>query len=76
MVEKPIIVQRKVVDFSCYQQVRAVGKAPAISGRICRHCGAPLLDGENEDECSSALNTGVNASAVLLRKKRRRSYLD
>ena len=27
-----------------------------MSARICRHCGAALLEGESEDECSSALN--------------------
>ena len=29
---------------------------PAISLRTCRHCGAVLLEGEREDECSGAFN--------------------
>ena len=78
MIEKLITSRRNVIDFARYQQDRAVGKAQAISARVCRHCGAALSDGENEDECSSALNTraafvrrtaevlrGVNAVVVI-----------
>jgi hypothetical protein len=54
MVEKVITSPRNVVDFASYQ--RAVGKAPAISARLCRYCGAALSEGEREDECSSAFN--------------------
>ena len=58
MVEKLITSPRNVVDFARYQQGRnAAGKALAIAARICRHCGATLSEGENEDECSSTLNT-------------------
>ncbi len=57
MVEKVITSPPNVVDFARYQQGRsAAGKAPAMSARICRHCGAALLEGEREDECSSTLN--------------------
>ncbi len=57
MVEKVITSFRNVVDFARYQQDRsAAGRALAISARACRHCGAALLDGESEDECSSAFN--------------------
>ena len=56
MVEKAITSPGNVIDLARYQRGRAVGKAPAIAVLICRHCGAALLDGENEDECSSALN--------------------
>ena len=57
MVEKLITSPRNVVDFARYQADRsAAGRAQAMSARMCRHCGAALLDGENEDECSSALN--------------------
>jgi hypothetical protein len=56
MVEKFITPGPNVVDFARYQQGRDVGKAMAISARICRHCGAALLDGENQDDCSSAFN--------------------
>ncbi|QWG19798.1 hypothetical protein KMZ68_08225 [Bradyrhizobium sediminis] len=57
MVEKVITSPRNVVDFASYQRGRnAVGKAPAISARLCRYCGAALSEGEREDECSSAFN--------------------
>jgi hypothetical protein len=57
MVEKVITPPHNVVDFARYQQGRnAAGKALAISARACRYCGAALLDGESEDECSSAFN--------------------
>jgi hypothetical protein len=59
MVEKIIIPGPNIVDFSRYQQGRNSngkasfnGKATALS--VCRHCGAALLEGENEDDCSSA----------------------
>ena len=58
MVEKQLTLPENVIDFSRYQIVRnGTGKAPAISARTCRHCGATLSEGENEDECSSTLNT-------------------
>jgi hypothetical protein len=60
MVEKVIMLGRNVVDFACYQAGRqAAGKAPAMPARFCRHCGAALLEGENEDDCSSAFNIGA-----------------
>jgi hypothetical protein len=58
MVEKLITSPRNVVDFARYQQDRnSSGKALAGLVRACRHCGAVLLEGESEDECSSAFNT-------------------
>jgi hypothetical protein len=33
----------------------------AFSTRLCRHCGAALADGENEDECSSTFNLAASA---------------
>ena len=55
MVEKVITPGPNVVDFARYQQGRnTAGKALAISARVCRHCGAALLEGEREEECSSA----------------------
>jgi hypothetical protein len=63
MVEKRKTSSRNVIDFACYQQDRAVGKAQAFSARLCRHCGAALADGENEDECSSAFN--IETTSVL-----------
>jgi hypothetical protein len=57
MVEKVIMPLLNVVDFARYQAGRnAVGNALAISARVCRHCGAALSEGENEDECSGAIN--------------------
>jgi hypothetical protein len=54
MVERVITSSRNVVDFASYQQ----GRKPALAGslRICRHCGAALLEGESEDDCSSTFN--------------------
>ena len=71
MVEKVITSFRNVVDFTRYQQDRA-GKAQALSARVCRHCGAALAEGENEDECSSAFNV----EAQRLREVPRKFYAD
>ena len=57
MVEKPITASRNVIDLARYRQRNATLKAPALSLRLCRHCGAALLDGEREEECSSAFST-------------------
>ena len=55
MVEKVIPSPKNVVDFARYQAGRnAAGRALAMSARVCRHCGAALLEGEREEECSSA----------------------
>ncbi len=57
MVEKVITSPENVVDFARYSAGRsAAGKATAMSARACRHCGAALLDGESEDDCSSSFN--------------------
>jgi hypothetical protein len=57
MVEKLITSPENVVDFARYQKGRSdVGRALAAPVRACRHCGATLLEGEREDECSSASN--------------------
>jgi hypothetical protein len=57
MVEKVIRQAQNVIDFASYQQGRrTAGRAPAMSARICCHCGAALADGEVESECSSILN--------------------
>ncbi len=63
MVEKVITPSRNVVDLACYRAGRdGAGKAVAMSARICRHCGAALLEGEREEECSSAFNVDAAAS--------------
>jgi hypothetical protein len=59
MVERVITSPRNVIDFARYQAERAADRMPAISLRICRHCGAMLLEGEREEECSGALNVEV-----------------
>ena len=73
MVEKVITPRRNVIDFASYQQDRAADNVQAISPMLCRYCGAALLDGENEDECSSALNT---MALQPREKKSRRFYAD
>ena len=63
MVEKVITSPPNVVDFARYQQGRnVIARAPAMSARVCRHCGAALLEGEIEDECSGAIN--VDAASL------------
>ena len=54
-----------VVDFLFYRQARTTGKAAAISARTCRHCGAGLMDGESDDDCSSL---GIDDAAPVPRK--------
>ncbi|OJU25437.1 MAG: hypothetical protein BGN91_15985 [Nitrobacter sp. 62-13] len=77
MVEKIIIEDCNVLDFRSYQQLRrygsdndAVRRSSALV-RTCRHCGAALLDGESDDDCSSA---GVAPPA--LRTPPRRFYAE
>jgi hypothetical protein len=80
MVEKVVTPGPNVVDFARYQQGRnAAGKALAMSAwdslrsaRACRHCGAALSEGENEDDCSTVL--GIEAPR--LRKGRRKVRVD
>jgi hypothetical protein len=83
MVEKVITGTRNVLDFRSYQQLRksaadnaAARLAPSLS-RICRHCGAAMLDGESDDDCSSA---GLVAPALrappALRAVPRRFYAE
>ena len=55
MVEKITMSSQTVVDLASYRR-RVGARAPAISVRTCRHCGAVLGDGEREEECSSTLN--------------------
>ena len=72
MVEKHITTPRNVIDLANYRQVLTSGKASSLSARLCRHCGAPLLDGENDDDCSTAFN----AAAPQPRERSRRIRLD
>jgi hypothetical protein len=69
MVERVITSSRNVVDFASYQQGRnAAEGAFAVSARICRHCGAALLEGESEDDCSSTFNVDTASSGGAQRK--------
>ena len=73
MVEKLIMSPRNVIDLARYQQGRVVGNVQAFSARLCRHCGAALADGENEDECSSTFNV---EAASILRTAQRKIYAE
>jgi hypothetical protein len=75
MVEKLVTPGPNVVDFARYQQGRnAAGKALAMSARICRHCGAAISEGENEDDCSTVL--AIEIKAPRLRKRPRKFRAD
>jgi hypothetical protein len=67
MVERLITSPHNVVDLARYQAGRAAGRMPAISLAVCRHCGAMLLEGEREEECSGALD--VEASGGVAPRK-------
>ena len=56
MVEKRIMSSENVVDLARYRRRADGSPSLAISPRLCRHCGAALMEGEHEDECSSTLN--------------------
>ena len=57
MVEKPIMSPRNVVDLTRYRERNAITRMPPLSPRLCRHCGASLLEDEREEDCSSAFNS-------------------
>ncbi|ABD05913.1 hypothetical protein RPB_1203 [Rhodopseudomonas palustris HaA2] len=54
MVEKVVTPRRNVIDLADYQRAQRPSQTTAMSGRFCRHCGAPLFEGDSEDDCSSA----------------------
>ena len=58
MVEKRIM-SPNVVELARFRQCADGSRSLAISQRLCRHCGAALMEGEHEDECSSALTVDV-----------------
>jgi hypothetical protein len=72
MVEKHITTPPNVIDLASYRHVVTNGKASSMSARMCRHCGAPLLDGENDDDCSTA----ITSAAPRLREQPRRFRAD
>jgi hypothetical protein len=73
MVEKLITSSRNVVDFARYRAGRnSDGMASALVARACRYCGAALLEGESERDCSSAFNSEASAA----RDGQRKFYAD
>ena len=54
MVEKRIMSSENVVELARYRRRPDGSRSLAISPRLCRHCGAALMEGDHEDECSSA----------------------
>jgi hypothetical protein len=52
-----------VVELARYRQRADGSRSLAMSPRLCRHCGAVLMEGEHEDECSSVFD----ADAARLR---------
>jgi hypothetical protein len=83
MVEKLITETRNVLDFSSYQQLRrsaadnVAARLASSPARLCRHCGAALLDGESDDDCSSAgLVAPVLRAPPALRAVPRRFYAE
>jgi hypothetical protein len=63
MVEKRIMSSPNVVELARYRRRADGSRSLAMSPRLCRHCGAALMDGEREDECSSVFD----ADAARLR---------
>jgi hypothetical protein len=63
MVEKRIMSSPNVVELARYRRRADGSRSLAMSPRLCRHCGAALMDGEREDECSSVFE----ADAARLR---------
>ena len=59
MVEKRIMSSENVVELARYRRRADGSRSLAISPRLCRHCGAALMEGEHEDECSSAVSVDV-----------------
>lgn len=55
MVDKAVNRSRTVIDLASYRE-RVGARAPKLSVRTCRHCGALLAEGEREEECSSTFN--------------------
>ncbi len=62
-----LVTSPNVVDFRSYQQARldTVARAKPMAARSCRHCGASLMDGESDDDCSSL---GIDNAAPAPRR--------
>jgi hypothetical protein len=59
MVDKTATQSSVVIELSRYRDRTASYRAPALSVRLCRHCGAKLMEGEREDECSAISNVDI-----------------
>jgi hypothetical protein len=59
MVDKTVTQSPVVIELSRYRDRAASSRAPALSVRLCRHCGAKLTEGEREDECSAIPNVDI-----------------
>lgn len=59
MVDRTVTQSPVVVELSRYRARAESSRAPALSARLCRHCGAKLMEGEREDECSAIFNVDI-----------------
>ena len=59
MVDKAVTSSPNVIELSSYRARSQGYRAPALSPRLCCYCGAKLMEGEREDECSAILNVDV-----------------
>lgn len=59
MVDKTVTQSPNIIELSRYRARGLSSRAPALSARLCRHCGAKLMDGESEDECSAISNVDI-----------------
>jgi len=59
MVDKIVTQSPNVIELSRYRARSGASRAPALSARLCRHCGAKLMEGEREDECSAIFNADI-----------------
>jgi hypothetical protein len=59
MVDKTVTQSPNVIELSRYRTRADASRAPALSARLCRHCGAKLMEGERENECSASFNVDI-----------------
>lgn len=59
MVDKTVTQSPNVIELSRYRARAESSRVPAISARLCRHCGAKLMEGEREDECSAIFDIDI-----------------
>ena len=59
MVDKTVTQSPNIIELSRYRARTGAPRAAALSARLCRHCGAKLMEGEREDECSAMDNVDI-----------------